>query len=182
MSSGGPRAYFGAIRGGFSALAFVPLCALVLAAAQRARRARRASLVAGAERRALWSILVETLALQHARDGPLQSHGQRVDRPCPRLGVMIAVVAGAVPRRLSSRRRPPARPVGAQWSADFEVLAPTEVRDAGAIPRFDLGLGDDVRVLVRRAADTYRSRVHPTALVLSNVTAARAALARALLL
>src|SRR5262249_43731291 len=65
--------------------------------------------------------------------------------------------------------------------AELEERDPVEARDAGAVPSIDLGLGEDVRARVGRAANAYRSRARPLALLLGSAVEARAALRRALL-
>src|SRR5262249_40198917 len=47
----------GAVNGALCAIAFLPVCTLVLSAALRAQRARLGSIVAAADRRAVWGIL-----------------------------------------------------------------------------------------------------------------------------
>jgi hypothetical protein len=65
--------------------------------------------------------------------------------------------------------------------ADLEERDPREARDAGAVPSIDLGLGEAVHARVARAANAYRSRSRPLALLLGSAADARAALGRALL-
>lgn len=177
------RAYYGAIhgggaiRGGLSALAFVPICALVLAAARRARRARHGSLVASADRRTLWTVPATTLAVSSVATIPFV-HDHEVIL-FHQFGLLIAVTVGLV--LVAFLFTDAFALFRVARAAGLEERNPAEARDVGAVPSFDLGLGDDVRALVGRAAYSCRSRVGPTALVLGSVTAARAALVRALL-
>src|SRR6185369_14025118 len=64
VSPGTPAAVAAGSVGGLAcALAFIPVGALVLGFARRAQRARLGSIVAGADRRAVWGILVTSLAV-----------------------------------------------------------------------------------------------------------------------
>jgi hypothetical protein len=87
----------GALNGALSGVAFLPICALVLAAARRAAQARLGAIVAGADRRAVWSILASALAvttLAAALDAPLARAPFRA-RPLP-FGVAMAVAAASL--------------------------------------------------------------------------------------
>jgi hypothetical protein len=172
----------GAVNGGLSAIAFVPVCALVVAATRRADRARQGSIVASADRRAVWSILAMALAvttLAAALDVP-PSHYQKMV-VLPRAGVIMAVSAGlAILAAFVADALALAR-VGRLGRSDLEERDPAEVRDAAVVPSVDLGLGDDVRAELGRAANAYRSRARPVALLLGSLAEARSALGRALL-
>jgi hypothetical protein len=175
------------LSGWLYALAFVPICALVIAVVRRAERARHGSLVAGADRRALWSILATVLASSTVRgpsgsatlDGPL-TFAQRV-LLSPRLGMVITGAAGLVVIALLLTDTVALLRVVRAAGAGFEACELPKATDADAVPSFDLGLGDDVYARVDRASHAYREPHRPTALLLGSVTAARAVLAWALL-
>lgn len=169
----------GAVYGGVSALLFVPICTLLVAAARRAERARSGSLVAGADRRAVWSIPVTTLAVSTLAAVPLLHDQEAI--PLPRLGAATAVAAGLVLLAFLLADVRAFFRVRRAGVDRLEAHEPAGARDAGEIPSLDLGLGDELRAHVGRGADAYRSRARPTALVLGSVTAARAALVQGLL-
>jgi hypothetical protein len=172
----------GAGNGGISALAFVPVCAVVVAAARRSERARRGSIVAAADRRAVWGILATALALTTlaaALDVPPSHYHTMI--LFPRGGVVMAVMAGLVVTfvlvaDLYARVR-----VGRLGRAGLEQRDEAESRDADQVPSIDLGLGDDVRARMGRAASAYRGRARPVALVLGSLAGARSALGAAIL-
>ncbi len=169
----------GAFNGAVCAVAFVPVCALVFAAACRADRARQGSIVAGADRRAVWSILAAALAVT--------TLAAAIDVPPARLhltfpaGAIMAAAAALVlvvtwlADALALRR------VARLARAELEDRDPAEARFAAEVPSVNLGLGDEVRASFGRAASAYRSRASATALVLGSAGAARSALLRALL-
>jgi hypothetical protein len=121
---------------------------------------------------------VTTLAA--ALDVPARRHLE-VIRILPRVawvmaGAAAVVVLGALVADAFAWVR-----VGLLGRADLTEQDPAEARHAGAVPTVDLGLGDDVRAELGRAASAYRSRAHAVALLLGSVGAARAALGRAFL-
>lgn len=169
----------GILNGSLCALAFIPVCAVVVAAARRAVRARLGSIVAGADARAVWGILATALAvatLAALPDWP----GSRLERAQPPLlaalmaggaalviaGVMVAdALALARVKRLGQARMEPHEP-----SAD---------EAAGAVPALDLGLGDEVQARLARG-DAYRSKARALSLLVGSADQARSALRRAL--
>jgi hypothetical protein len=178
------RAYGGAkmgAAGGLAcALAFVPVCLAVIAAARRAQRARLGSLVAGSDRRAVWGILATALAvatLEAAPDWPAAAAGIS---PAPwaatgMLGAAALVIAAVLAVDLRARRR--AR------EALREGLVPQDAREVEAadtrIPRLDLGLGDDIGAQIARTSAAYRGRDRTVALVRGDADQALATLGRA---
>ena len=165
----------GALHGGLSAIAFLPICALVLAAARRADRARQGSIVAGADRRAVWSLLAAALAVT--------TLAAALDVPPARghlgAGAWMAFAAGAILVVTFLADALALSRIARVARADFEEPGPGEVRTAGEVPSLDLGLGDDVRATVARAGSAYRSRARATALLLGSIAEARAALRQA---
>ncbi|HEY4120914.1 MAG TPA: hypothetical protein VGM56_23785 [Byssovorax sp.] len=167
----------GAVCGVFVALVALPLAAAVLAAGMRARRARHGSLVAAADRRAVWVMCAAAAALASAVtvvDWPALAVGQG-SRPV--LGVAIAalcvvVAALALARDLLALRRV------AVISADPRLRA-IETPPSTAAPRVDLGLGDAVQAEVVPGANAYRALDKERRLVVGSVAEARAALRRA---
>ena len=178
------RAYGGAgvgAAGGLAcAIAFVPVCLAVIAAARRAQRARLGSLVAASDRRAVWGILAAALAvatLEAAPDWPAAATGML---PVPwvaagMLGAAGLTIAAVWILDVRARRRAE-RTIG-------EGLVPQEARDVEAadtrVPRVDLGLGEEIGAQVARAAAAYRGRDRAVALVLGDPEQAIGALRRA---
>jgi hypothetical protein len=81
----------GILNGGLCSIAFLPICAAVLAAARRAERARLGSIVAGADLREVWAILAAALAVATPWPSPPWppspiGRRRRLDSsPCPML-------------------------------------------------------------------------------------------------
>lgn len=173
-------AKMGAAGGLACALAFVPVCLAVIAAARRAQRARLGSLVAGSDRRAVWGILATALAvatLEAAPDWPAAAAGML---PVPwaatgMLGAAALVITAVLGMDVAARRR--AR------EALREGLVPQDAREVEAadtrIPRLDLGLGDDVGAQIARSSAAYRGRDRAVALVQGDPEQALSTLRRA---
>jgi len=177
------------ILGAVCSLAFVPVCALVLAAARRADRARLGSLVAGSDRRAVWAILVSALAVAAGAaviDWPFTTvigstvigAQYRLPAPWPAIAMLLASVALL------------AFVLYADWAALRQVLrtAATVAINQHAssenvvdVPRLDLGLGDELHAEIAEGSADYRRRARPTALLLGSRAEALAALRRAVL-
>lgn len=173
-------AWLGAVGGLLCTLPFLPICAAVLSTARRAQRARLGSIVAGADRRAVWTILAATLliaTLEALPDwavpitGPLQG---------PLSGVALfaaAAVCIAVVLVLDSLAL--RRAQGLVGTA----MAPREADDPGldrdGAERADLGLGRDLHARTAPGGTAYRSRERTVALVLGDPARALAALRRA---
>lgn len=171
----------GAINGSICSVAFVPVCALVLAAARRARRARLGSIVARADRRAVWSILAAALAvttLAALPDWPASIEGLA---PEPTVAVALGAAAGLVLlATLAADVVAIAAIARAASGPDLEERDPEGEREGERVPRIDLGLGDDVRARLARGASAYRTRERALALLLGSPAQARAALRRAI--
>jgi hypothetical protein len=172
----------GAFFGALASLAFVPVCALVHAAAIRAERARHGSIVASADRRAVWSILATALSvttLAGTIDVPASRSRDAV--PLPRVGFGIGaavwlIVGAVIVADVIALYR-----VSRLGRGRLEERDPSEAHDAEAVPALDLGLGDEVRARMGLASNAYRSRARPVALLLGSLAEARAALGRAIL-
>ncbi len=173
----------GVVNGLLAGLAFLPVCALVFAAAQRAERARLGSLVAASDHRAVWGILLTALAAMAsvaALDWPFVGRAFFEEVEMPGVGVgVIAVAELAIVSVLLADARALGR---VRRSGALEAREEGPALDAHAAKRVDLGLGEGLRVELATAGPAaYRSRERATALVVGDVTEARAALHRALL-
>jgi hypothetical protein len=171
----------GALNGLLSSLAVIPICGVVLAAARRATRARLGSIVAGADRRAVWGILASALAAATLAALPDWPASRVWEARRPDVALLIAVAAGLVvlvvlgADALALRRL-------ARAASGVEPFDP-EAIDAGGdpVPSLDLGLGDGVLGRVARGPAAYRARDRAVALLLGSPDEARAALRRAVL-
>jgi hypothetical protein len=165
--------------GAVCSLAFVPVCALVLAAARRADRARLGSLVAGSDRRAVWGILVSALALPAASaviDWPFTTViGPFAHLPAPWPAIAMLLASAALLAFVLHADRTALRQVlGA--AATVEINQQISSENVGGVPRLDLGLGDEVHAELAQGSADYRTRARPTALLLGSRTEAVAAL------
>jgi len=175
-------AFVGLLSGIGCAVAFLPVAALVVAAAARAARARMGSIVAASDRRAVWSILAVTLAAATLVTLPAwpASVDAGMDPPTALLGLatvatVAAVAALAWDIAASSKLERVARE-----AALFDDGAGLDVRGADrAVPRLDLGLGGEVRARFAAGPVAYRSRPRVVALLLGDADIARDALRRA---
>jgi hypothetical protein len=176
----GRGAFAGVFAGLGCALGFLPVCALVLASARRAERARLGSLVAGSDRRAVWSMLASTVAvttLLALPDWPAVADGAHGS---PEVAWAIALCACVTNAAIAV----------AEWRASRRIDAcagsvtePRDSEDAASdadVPRVDLGLGEGVLATVMRAASAYRDRDRTVELLLGDPATARAAVKRAL--
>jgi hypothetical protein len=172
----------GLLEGALCSLAFLPVCGVVLFTAKRAERARMGSLVAGADRRAVWGILVTALAVTTVAaaidwrpPGPYDVYPHRTPWAAIGMlggaGLLIAAFLQADRAALARVREAAAAPGFEQRHADDGALA---------LPRLDLGLGDEVRAELARGATAYRSRARPVALLLGSPDEASAALRRSI--
>lgn len=169
----------GVINGSLCALAFLPVCAVVVAAARRAVRARLGSIVAGADARAVWGILATALAvatLAALPDWP----GSRLERAQP--PVLAAVMAGGAALLIAGVLVADALALArvkrlGQVRMEAHEPSPDEV--AGAVPALDLGLGEEVQAQLARG-DAYRSKARALSLLVGSAEQARSALRRAL--
>lgn len=173
-------AHFAASAGLLCAVLFLPVCAAVLNAARRAQRGRLGSLVAGADRRAVWGILSTTLlvaTLEGLPDWPAPQSG--LSGPAPAAALIVAALSCIVivlAADLNAHRRAK------------QAIAPGLVRhesddrgvDAEDAPRLDLGIGNELHAHLHRGAAAYRSRNRALSLVQGDPERAVAALRRAI--
>ena len=178
-----------AVHGFFSAIAFVPVCALVLAAARRAERARLGSIVAGVDRRAVWAILAAALAVATLAALPgwpasrPEVASSPIDplraRPWPALAMALAALAVTVVFAILD--------VAALLRVRKAAGAPDlQERDEAALDgreraaRLDLGLGAGLAAVVAPSPSAYRGRERAVSLLLGSVPEARRAIRWAL--
>ncbi|MDC3983994.1 hypothetical protein [Polyangium jinanense] len=170
----------GAASGVFSAILFLPVCLLILSSARRAQRARLGSIVAGSDRRAVWGILAAALSaatLLAALDWPA-AHLEETEKPIPALFILLAtalvtLVVLAADLRALKRAQTALAP-----GLEAENDGPAPLVDL-AVPRVDLGLGDDLASRLARSAAAYRGRDRAVELVQGNPEQALGALRRA---
>jgi hypothetical protein len=167
----------GTLAGLGGAVAFLPVCALVLAAGRRAARARLGSLVAGADRREVWAILAAALAVMTVAALPDWIAG---DAPTGPIGMVVAAL-GVTLALLALDLR--ARSLVARAEAATAAMelrdGPAGAADASA-PALDLGLGDEVHARVVHGAAAYRGGARVVALLLGSPERAGLAMRRAL--
>jgi hypothetical protein len=186
-----PGVESGITDGAVAGIAFVPVLAVVLAAAKRAERARHGSVVAGADARAVWSILATALGvatLPAALDPAAARFAEATSssyaaRPniVPGGGLVLALAAGLVVLAALAGDAIARVRLARLGAAKLEERDVEEAKHAAAIvPTVDLGVGDAVHVELGRAASAYRSRKSPVALLLGSLAQARAAVRRAL--
>jgi hypothetical protein len=174
-------AHVGAGFGVLASVPFIPVCAVVLATAKRAERARLGSLVAGADRRAVWGILATALAVPaavSAIDWPVA--GKRgwfgeMTAPWPAIALLGASVAALAYAYLADRAAL-ARVQRAFLDQRLEERAPGEIREREVLPLLDFGLGEDMRAEIAPGALAYRSRERAVSLVLGSPEASMSAL------
>ncbi|WP_433935164.1 hypothetical protein AB3662_10880 [Sorangium cellulosum] len=163
----------GAAFGAVFSLPFIPALAVVLLAANRVGRARAGSIVASADRRAVWAATASVIAV--AALGARALFGAPV---APELGsaaaamglalvgALFVVDAAALARVLTLPRGPMGAAAGGERGEVGEVEVEIEATgDAGGKrsgtgvgrgERVDLGLGDEVHVEVVRPTHAYR--------------------------
>ncbi|WP_437838091.1 hypothetical protein [Sorangium sp. So ce1153] len=198
----------GAAFGAVFSLPFVPALAAVLLAANRVGRARAGSIVAGADRRAVWAAtsMVIALAVLMARavfGAPLAPELGRAVAAMglAAVGALFVVDAVALARVLTLPRGPMAAGEGGDFAGEVEVEEKGEAGEPGEPgeeqaargrsaarggrgmgERIDLGLGDEVQVEVVRPNHAYRGTRQIARVVRGNreraVAVLRAALAR----
>lgn len=162
-------AAFGILSGAACALVFVPVGLAVVAAARSAQRARLGTLVAGSDRRAVWSILSTALAVTTLEALP---DWQAAPSP-PWPACAIAIIAGAVVLGTFAFDARASRVVEGTLAG---LSAPPDTREVA--PAIDLGLGDDVGAHVARGKVAYRDRDRVVDLVRGNPSLVRAAMSR----
>jgi TPR repeat protein len=172
----------GLMIGALCAVAFLPVCAVVVAAARRAARARMGSLVARADRRAVWSILaaaasVATLAA--LPDWPAASAFD-VEVPWAAIAIVIACAAviavGLVADAFALRKLLRI----ARRALDVEPAQALEEAARGGADVLDVGLGAEASVAFEHRGSAYRAHARAVAVVIGDLTAATTALRRAI--
>lgn len=174
-------AALGALVGAGCALAFVPVCLAVLAAAKRAERARLGSLVSDSDRRAVWGILATALALAslEALPGWPAANAGEAPLPWPAIGMLIVcgtVIGGVLAADARGRRR-----ARRALATGLEPQDPSRLGSADTrTPRIDLGLGEGLAAHMARSTSAYRGQDRPLALVQGDASLALPAFRRAL--
>lgn len=173
-------ASFGALGGLLCTLPFLPICAAVLSTARRAQRARQGSIVAGADRRAVYGILAVALliaTLEGLPDDPAPATTW-LEGPLPGLALFamstICILFILVADALALRK---ARSLVVPGLARKDEVDPGLERDDAA--RFDLGLGKDIHARLAKSTSAYRGRERALALILGDPERAVATLQRA---
>jgi TPR repeat protein len=162
-------------------LTFLPICAVVVAAARRAARARLGSLVASADARTMWSTAITAVGvstLLATADWPA-SMDATVPRPIAALAIamsaglaMIALLAFDLRAWAELRRIEHAR-------SHMVALSPENDDDTPA-PEIDLGLGNELVVALERQGYAFRSSERIAARTRGSPAASRVALRSAL--
>ncbi|APR88102.1 hypothetical protein A7982_13451 [Minicystis rosea] len=167
----------GILAGLAAALVFLPVCMLVVAAARRAARARLGSLVAGADRRELWALMLAALAVTTGAAFP-----EWMAKHTPIVALALAASALLVILALFTRDLVAVHTLRrAAQAADRMELRDRGVEEAeGTVPSMDLGLGDEVRAHMARTAAAYRGRDRAASLLVGSLDTARGALREAL--
>lgn len=181
LVAGVSRAYngmaIGALGGMLSALAFVPVCLAVVAAARRAMRARLGSIVASSDRRAVWGILAMALTIATLEALPQWAAAAAGDVPSAApvkymVGLAGLAIAFILLADLAALRR-----ARAALSLDLVQRSAEQVDAADTrAPRLDLGLGDDIAAQVAAPANAYRGRERTVALITGSPEQAMVAL------
>jgi hypothetical protein len=159
----------GAAGGALCTLVFLPVGFSVLAAARRAQRARLGSIVAGADRRAVWSVLAATLGATTVEALPDWAAQRTPAFASVLLAIAFTIVACITVVDLRAEH------------ALREAVRDLEDRPAlsADVPRIDLGLGEDVAARLERSRSPYRGSDRALGLVLGSPDRAQAALSRA---
>lgn len=156
------------------ALCATPLCAAVLRATLRAARARHGSLVADADRREVWSVLVLTATFATLADLLTGLAWKALGTPGPWISIAV-VLGGVAATAVILRRDLAARRTLAAESRDLRARE-REHASPGQIPTLDLGLGDEQQARHVRGGSAYRHHDREVALVIGNLDEARSAL------
>jgi hypothetical protein len=173
----------GALGGVLCALAFLPVCLAVIAAARRAMRARLGSLVSESDRRAVWSILATALSVATLEALPSWPGAATHDVPAPLPAVLMLVVSAALVAGVLVYDAIDLRRAKQALAPGLEARDPTDTRASeadAAAARLDLGLGDDLAARVARTSAAYRGKDRTLALVKGDANQALSALRRAL--
>lgn len=177
LAFGNDRGVSSGLAAGLAAgAAFLPVCALVVAAARRAARARLGSLVAATDRRELWALMLAALAVTTAAGLPDAMAGQAPITAIALASLSLAIVAALCASDMLAARAVRRAAIAAGTMDPFTRGAEAE----GSLPSVDLGLGDEVRAEVQRSAAAYRGRDRATSLLVGSLDEARAAVRQAL--
>lgn len=178
--------YGGALREGLwlgllFSIPFAPICGFVLDAARRAERARLGSLVAAADRREVWTILLACISVATLIAVPDWSAFAKGQGPAPFVAVGMGLAAGVASAALFAADR---RATKALAAATVGMETPSEpgelsLSTATDVPKVDLGLGDELFAKLSRSAAAYRTRDKAVAIVVGSPDQALAALRRA---
>jgi hypothetical protein len=162
------------------AAAFLPVCALVLRAARRAERARLGSIVADADRREVWGILVACLAVATLAALPDWKAAAWGSVPLPLVATAMALGTGLATAALLSTDKRALESI-ARATEGFEASPKDgdELVASTSVPKVDLGLGDDLFAKLSRHAAAYRNRDRAVALVVGSPDLAEAAIRKA---
>ncbi len=166
----------GALTGAGCAVVFLPICAVVLAAARRAARARLGTIVAATDHRAVWRTLAGCVALASLLAAPDWSAAANGVERAPAVGGGVAlaaalIVAACLLADVAAVLRVAGLVARGASMEERQGLADTEA----AVPRVDLGLGDDVRAEVARGAAAYRATDRAVTLLVGSLEEAVAA-------
>jgi hypothetical protein len=165
----------GALLGGLTGVAALPLVAAVFAAGKRAERARLGSIVAAADRRAVWVICAGALlvpSLATTLDWPMFTAGRG---GAPWVGSMMAGAAVALLFAMVGRDRAARRELEAVRRNTREATREPSV-DA---PKIDVGLGEGVAAQYEAAGSAYRGSEREAMVLVGDVGEAGAALGHA---
>ena len=169
-----------ALSGAVLAIVFIPVCLAVVAAARRAQRARLGSIVAAADRRAVWGILAITLATTTLEALPDWTALADLDAPAPIAAVAAVIAALLVTLWILRADRGAIAEARGVIGAGLSARDSTDTADVDPdAVRLDLGLGDALSERVALGAAAYRHRARTVALVQGSAESALAALDRA---
>lgn len=171
--------YSGLLAGLLGGAAFVPVAVVVVSAARRAERARLGSLVARADHRELWSVMLAALAASTVfalLDWPAGLP------PYAALALVAVSLLASLHLLIIDARAQRALRRAAHAAERMERRERTldEGEALPAVPALDLGLGAEVHAELVQDGFAYRARAREAALLLGNLDEARAALRRAL--
>jgi hypothetical protein len=172
---GGEAILFGIASG----LAFLPACRAVVRSARRSARARMGSLVARADRRAVWSMLavcVGLATLAATIDWPA-ARLSGLAPPWVSLGLAVGALVVALAVRIADARALRRVAELATQSEQMEACDPSAMSARQARVEVDLGLGDEARARIDHGVAGYRGRDRASELVVGSPALAREALA-----
>lgn len=162
----------GTLGGLLCSIVFLPVVIAVLRFARASQRARLGTLVARADRRAVWSVLAATLALT-----TLEAVPDWLGRYDGLVATAIACACGVVVLAVLLWDQRANRSARATLA---DLTTPSTFADE-APQTIDLGLGDDVGARIAHGASAYRDRDRTLALVRGDPFEVRQAMTRAVL-